>query len=303
MDEFAVELGNTGITSTRIGLGTAGFRDGVTQDEIVEVVRTAIDCGIKHIDTAALYQTEEKVGTALRELTPPNDIVVATKVCGYRDWERGINYWSFERDSILQSIELSLKRLQVSKLEIVHLHDVHPEHMPQVFKSGGALDTLVSLQEQGVIQQIGMATMHMGPLLAAADDPRIGVVQTYNVYDLLNGEAADQLFPTAKSKGKGIINTAPFAGFILTTGPVPEATYNYRPVPERIRERVVNMQARCAEKGVKLADAALSFCLENSLVDSTVLASSNPARVRGWIDALENPVPHETVQDILEAGK
>ncbi|MEM6629418.1 MAG: aldo/keto reductase [Bacteroidota bacterium] len=303
MDRIETILGNTGIKSTKLGFGTTGLRT-IEQELSTKLLHTAIvKYGIKHIDTAAMYQTEEKVGIALRELNLTDEVTLSTKVGGYRDWEREINFFSFERDTVLNSIELSLKRLQVSTLDIVHVHDARPEHMADVFGSGGALDTLVSLKEEGVIRAIGMATKFMPLQIASVFDHRVDIIQTYNVYNLLDRRAEIELYPTAMEKGKVIINTAPFAGFILATGPGPNASYIYEPVPEEIERRVINMQAKCDKLDVKLTDVAMSFCFDNPVVHSTVLSTHKPSHIKNWLDMMQNPVPRETVQAVLKAGE
>ena len=126
--------------------------------------------------------------------------------------------------------------------------------------------------------------------------------QSYNVFDLLNNEADINLYPLAQDRQKGIINTAPFAGFILATGLIPDATYNYRPVPELIRKKVGKMQAACTQLGVKLTEAALSFCLSNNKVHSTIIGTSTPDHIQQWVNSLHHPLPQETLQTIRDAA-
>jgi hypothetical protein len=91
--------------------------------QVLDILRTALDLGIRHIDVAPIYGTEEIVGRALHDLGIPKDLVLATKACSYLG-ELGILHREYPGATVYESVERSLKRLQVDCLDIVHLHDV-----------------------------------------------------------------------------------------------------------------------------------------------------------------------------------
>jgi D-threo-aldose 1-dehydrogenase len=297
-----VTLGHTGIVSTKLGLGTATWPLQISFDQTLEMLRTALDAGIRHIDCAPLYGTETIIGRALQEIDPPDDIVVVTKVGSYSDPELGIHYTGYRAGQVRRSVERSLRRFNRDFLHIVHIHDVRAEHLPQVFGPDGALEALIDLRRQGVIGAIGMGTMGMDCLQAAVDSGAIDAIQAYHTYTLLNRSAADELFPAAVRKGVSILNSAPYAGYILATGSTPDARYNYAPAPQSVIEATGRIEAVLRTKGVSLPTAALAFSLRNPDVDVTIPASGHPEHVGQWIAAMETPLTDADWDEILAAA-
>ena len=80
-----VTLGHTNIVSTKLGLGTASWPRRISLDETILMLQTAIDAGVRHIDTAPFYQTEHIIGEALQKMDLPDDIVLATKAGRYSE--------------------------------------------------------------------------------------------------------------------------------------------------------------------------------------------------------------------------
>jgi D-threo-aldose 1-dehydrogenase len=297
-----VTLGRTGIVSTKLGLGTAGWPRRVPFEQTVDMLQAAFDAGIRHIDTAPLYHTEEIIGQALREIDVPSDVVLATKAGSYNDIELGIHYNGYRARNIYRSVERSLKRLGVDHLPIVHIHDVRAEQMDQVFAEQGALTALLDLKDQGVIGAVGMGTLGLEPLQAAVDCGDVDVLQIFHTYTLLNQSAAERLFPSALEKGISILNSAPYAGYILATGAGPDARYNYAPASDDVIEAARRLEAVCAEKGLDLPTAALAFSLRNPDIDVTIPASGKTRRIPQWIAALDVALTDEDWSEILAAA-
>jgi D-threo-aldose 1-dehydrogenase len=274
-----VTLGRTGIVSTRLGLGCAVWPLAQAYEMVVEQFRTAFDLGIRHIDVAAKYGTEEVVGRALQDAGAPPDMVLATKVCSYVD-DIGICYREYSAETAKRSVERSLKLLRVDHLDIVHIHDCETRDLPRIMGPQGALRGLVALKEQGVIRSIGMGTYAPECLMAAVECGEIDHIQPFHTYTLLNQEAQEQLIPAARAKQLAVLNNAPYAGYILLTGPITGAMYNYAPANEAVIAATRRIEAVCARKGVTLAQAALGFSLSSSLVDVTVIGASSPMKLR-----------------------
>lgn len=297
-----VTLGRTGIVSTKLGLGTAGWPNQVSFEDTVAMLQAVLDAGIRHIDTAPLYGTEPVIGRALQALDLPPDIVLATKAGSYVDSELGIYYTGYRAQQIYRSVERSLKRLGTDFLHIVHIHDVRTQALEQVFAKGGALEALLDLKRQGVIGAVGMGTLGLDCLQAAVDSGGIDVIQIFHTYTLLNQSAAERVIPSARAKGVSILNSAPYAGYILATGARPDARYNYVPAGEDVIEATRRLEVACAAKGIDLATAALAFSLRNPDVDVTIPASGKPKRVGEWVAALDVTLSDEDWGEILAAA-
>jgi D-threo-aldose 1-dehydrogenase len=296
-----VLLGRTGIVSTRFGIGTAVWPLKQPYDTVVEVFKTAFAAGIRHVDTAPLYGSEPVVGRALADAGAPPDLVLSTKCCSYSE-ELGIVYREYSDRTAYRSVERSLKRLRVDHLSVVHIHDVDKENLPQIFGPNGALKALLDLKRQGVIRAIGMATVSLECQKAAIDSGEIDCVQIYHTNTLLNTEARDEVIPAARAKKLAIFNNAPYAGWILQTGPIAEAMYNYYPAAPEVIDAARRLQAVCAQKRVTLAEAAVAFSFQSPLVDVTVIGASTPERVRERVKVFGSTLTEADFADLLAAA-
>lgn len=297
-------LGRTGFVTTKLGLGTAMWPRRVSYEQVVEMLETTFAAGIRYVDMAPLYMSEEIVGRALQEVDVPKDVTLVTKAGSYSSMDEDFGAVSkdYRAETIYRSVERSLKRLGRDYIHIVHVHDVREAKLPEVFAKGGALEALQDLKSQGVIGAIGMGTLGLRCLQAAVDSDAFDVIQMFHVYTLLNQTACDKLMPAALSKGISILNSAPFSGFILATGAVPGAKYNYFPAPPEVMDAVERIEAVCAQKGVALPAAAVAYSLQNPDIDVTVIASGKPHRVQEWIDAFDAPLTTADFDEMIAAA-
>jgi D-threo-aldose 1-dehydrogenase len=296
-----VTLGRSGIVSTRLGLGCAVWPLAQPYETVVEVFRAAFELGVRHIDVAAKYNTEEIVGRALQDAGAPADRVLATKACSYVD-DIGVSYREYSDETAKRSVERSLKRLRVDCLDIVHIHDCEAYNLPRIFGERGALRGLVDLKRQGVIRSIGMGTFSLECLQAAVDSGEVDHIQGFFTYTLLNQEATQQLMPSLRARQLAFLNNAPYAGYILLTGAVPGAQYNYMPAGPEVMEATRRVEAVCARKGVSIGAAALAFSLLDPAVDVTVIGASTPAKLRERAAAFNAPLTPADFQEMLAAA-
>lgn len=295
-----VTLGRSGIVSSRMGLGCAYWPHHQPYDTVVEVFRTAFAAGIRHIDAAALYGTEEIVGRAIKDAQPPAGMVMVTKACSER--ENGHHIQDYTESRVMYSVERSLKRLQVDHLDVLHIHDCQPKDMPQVFAKDGALQAMLKLKSQGVIKSIGMATSSLTCLKAAIECGDIDHIQAFHSYTLLNQEAKKEVIPGAKARKLSLLNNAPYAGYILLTGSGLDARYNYRPAPPEVIAAVQRIEDVCARKGVSIGTAALAFSLLDSQVDATVIGASTPEKLLERVAVFNAPLTRQDLDEMMAAA-
>lgn len=296
-----VELGNTDLRATRLGLGFGVWPLLLSEEKVREMVQTALDLGIRYFDTAPLYHTESILGRALRDLNVPDDLVIATKACSYRD-DLGIDYQEYSGDTIRSSVERSLDRLGLDQLDILHIHDVMPENLTQIFSNDGALNALQDLKKQGAVRSIGMATYHIECLLAAIDSGQFDCIQFFHSYTLLNQEAADLLIPRAQAAGLSTMNVAPQAGYILASGASDGAMYNYRPASSEVVASVRRMEQVCIDKNVVLADVAIAYSLANPAIDVTVIGADTSELLHRSVRCCELDLTNQDFLDFLTAA-
>jgi len=291
-----VTLGRSDIVSSRLGLGCAGWPHQAPYEQVVDVFRTAFRIGVRHIDTAAKYGTEDVVGRAIQDAGAPPGLVLATKAGIDRDAKR------FTADHVLRSVENSLRLLRVDRLDILHLHDCRTEHLDQVFGTGGALSALLKLKSEGVIRSIGVATSSLATLNAAIDSGDVDHIQCFHTYTLLNQDARDGLFPRARAANLSILNNGPYAGYILITGSGPGALYHYHAAPPEVIAAVQRIESVCERKGVALGTAALAFSLSCPQVDVTVIGASAPHKLLERAAAFNAPLSAADFDEMLAAA-
>jgi D-threo-aldose 1-dehydrogenase len=116
------------------------------------------------------------------------------------------------------------------------------------------------------------------------------VLLSHNRYTLLDRSAAS-LFATARERGVGVVNAAPFGGGMLAKGPDVQGKYGYGERDERIADAARAMAEACARHNVPLPAAALQFSLRAPFIDATVVGVSSPERVGQTLEyaALEIP--------------
>jgi D-threo-aldose 1-dehydrogenase len=289
-------LGSTGLSVTALCIGTsplASMADlygyAVGEERAVATVQAVFDSPVRFLDTSNGYgedgSAERRIGTAIRRAggLPPG-LVLATKVDP--DPVTG----DFSGDRVRASLEESLERLGLDRVDLLHLHD--PERIPfeEGVAKGGPVDTLIALRDEGLAGSLGVAGGPVGLLQSYLDTGAFDVVLTHNRYTLLD-RSAETLFRRAHDAGLGVLNAAPYGGGMLARGPAVQPKYAYGERDDRIAAAARAMQAACDEARVPLAAAALQFSTRAGFVDSTVVGVSAPERVAETIALAEIAVP------------
>jgi D-threo-aldose 1-dehydrogenase len=300
----------TGLRFTELDFGSGpigNFGGAVPEEQAQATVDAAWDGGVRVFDTAPHYG----VGLAERRLRqalarrPRDDYVLTTKIgrllvpdpdgAGRRDdegfevpaaWRRE---WDFSRDGVRRSLEESLQRLGLDRVDVVLVHD--PDEHEDVARRE-AIPALIELREQGVIRAVG-AGMNQAEMLARfVRDTDVDVVLVAGRWTLLDRRAGEELLPLALERGVGVIAAAPFnSGVLATPAPAQGASFDYAPAPSDVLERVRRLGAVAAEAGVPLAAAALQFPLRHPAVLTVAAGFRSPAEVRQAVSALAVPLP------------
>jgi D-threo-aldose 1-dehydrogenase len=203
------------------------------------------------------------------------------------------------RDGILRGIEESLARLQVDRIDILLIHD--PDEVYQQ-----ALDVvypvLADLRSQGIIRAVGAGMNQWEMELQFARDADFDCFLLAGRYTLLEQHAVDEFLPFCVEHNISVILGGVLNSGILATGAVPEATYNYRPAPPAIQERVRRIEAVCTRHDVPLRIAALQFPLAHPAVASLVVGARSPSEVEANAEALAFPIPDELWAELRHEG-
>ncbi|MBZ0291938.1 MAG: aldo/keto reductase [Anaerolineae bacterium] len=289
------QVGTTALKVTEFGLGTAhiGYQ---TVENAVNVVHTALDNGVKFLDTAPLYKTEKYLGVALEGI-PRESYVVATKIGRLPDGKGGFTF-NYSRDEVLQSLENSLKTLKLDYVDILHIHDAD-NHFQIALDE--AFPTLAELRSQGVIKAVG-AGMNQWQMLADfarnADFDCFLMAGRYTLIEQTSLEAL-KLF---QEKQMSIFAGGVFNSGILATGATQNAKYQYGTAPEDIKEKVKKIEAIATRYGVPLNAAAIQFVRAHPAVTSLVLGAETPEQVLENVEAWGVEIPAAFWQDIRAQG-
>jgi D-threo-aldose 1-dehydrogenase len=297
-------LGRTGIEVSKLAVGTWGFGNTsapearIGDDEnLVAVLRAAFAAGLNFFDSAEFYANEERLGRLLKQVDVPADLVIATKF-GHGK--------GFSADQFKASAEQSLRDLQLEKIELMMVHDPRDEDdMNVVLGKGGALEALRSLQDQGLVGSVGVATGTLPPLELAVECGEFDVIQFPRLYTLLNRAAETSgLLDAAREKNMGTLAAAPFAGNVLATGVrgVEKPLYSYWPALAEVVDAVERMQARADALGVTIAQAALQYVVTQPKIDAAVVGITKPAELQQNVEALGAAISRDDLESIAEAG-
>lgn len=290
MDGCRVRLGSSDVAVTRLGFGGApiGNLFAPVEDTAARAaVNTAWERGVRFFDTAPLYGhglSEVRVGAALRA-RPRAEFAIATKVGrllvpddrpppdGYVATPPFRPEFDFSRDATLRSLEASLERLGLDRVDVLHVHDPD-DHAEAALR--GAFPALALLREQGAVRAIGCGMNQSALLARFVREVDLDCVLIAGRYTLLEQPALAELLPLCQERGVSVIAAGVFNSGLLAD-PSPGATYDYAPAPAHLVERAERLAAICARHGVALKAAALRFPLAHPAV-ACVLTGARSAR-------------------------
>jgi D-threo-aldose 1-dehydrogenase len=266
------------------------FEYSVSEERASETLRAVLESPLNFLDTAASYgdgESERRIGRLLAQIGGlPEGYVLATKA------DRDLRSGDFSGEQMRRSVERSLELLRLDRLQLVYLHDPEHETYEHMMASGGPVEVLIGLKEEGIIEHVGVAGGPVDLMIRFVETGLFEAVITHNRYTLVN-RTAGPLLDVAAVRGVAALNAAPYGSGILVKGPDAYARYEYREAPQEIVEQVRAMERACGEFGVPLAAAALQFSLRDPRVVSTIVGMSRPERVEQTLELAARHVPDE----------
>ena len=316
----------SGLAFTEIGLGTAPLGNlfrAVADAEARAIMDAAWEGGLRHFDTAPLYGfglAETRLNPFLRG-KPRDAYVLASKVgrllrVAPSDRRDGIGKWfevpsrqevyDFSYDGVMRSIEFSLERLGVDRIDILHAHDLDlrnqgsREVLDRRLRefAGGGHRALYDLRSQGVIRAIGLGVNEWEPAQWLAERADLDVILLAGRYTLLEQEAARSFLPLCEARGIGVIIGGPYNSGLLAG----QDHYDYDRVPPVLAQRTHALRAVCEGHGVRLVDAAFRFPLRHPAVVSVIPGSQSPAEMEDNLRASRAEIPEALWSDLAAQG-
>ncbi|MGB4704572.1 MAG: aldo/keto reductase [Candidatus Saccharicenans sp.] len=193
-------------TIGRTGLRVPIVSMGVMNADNPELVRRAYELGIRHFDTAYVYQrgrNEEMVGQVLvKELKARDRVVIATKIL-LRPQQRNLPLNEM-KEIHRRMLEESLRRLQTDYVDILYSHDVSD---PDWVKNPALIESLLALKEQKKVRFIGFSThQNMNEVIRAAMEVKVyDVILTTLNYSLYDYAEYLETLKQAAAQGIGLV--------------------------------------------------------------------------------------------------
>ncbi len=303
-------LGRTGLTVSRLCLGTMNFGPVANEEDSFRIMDEALDMGINFFDTANVYGwkkgegiTEKIIGRWLAQGGGRREkIVLATKVFGEMgDWpnQRGLSAYH-----IRQAVEESLQRLQTDHIDLYQMH--HVEIGTPFQEIWQAMEVLV---QQGKVVYVGssnFAGWHIATAQAAAKQRSfMGLVSEQSLYNLNARTIELEVIPACRHYGLGLIPWSPLGGGLL--GGALEKSSQGRRANERTqkeieehRQQLEQYEALCRDLGEKPAEVALAWLLHNPVVTAPIIGPRTMQQLKDSAHALEIHFSDETLQRLDE---
>lgn len=296
-------LGETGILVSELGFGASGIGgmfEKTDESEAIRTIHQAFDRGINYFDTSPAYgrdnsdfgpvTSEVILGKGLKTIDR-SKIVLSSKAGKTASLPPEFN---FKYDSIISSVESSLKRLQTDYIDIVFLHDIEYDrgsHLNVAMNEG--LKALRQLKKDGKIRFFGISCYSIEVLNDVIENYDMDVILAHNHYTLINDQLLE-LIPKIKSKGVGLISASPFASGLLTHKGPPD----WYPVTKKELYYVKQAVEFCNANTIPFEKMALQFSLGNPEIPTTLFSCTNQKILNQNIDWIEEPVDSMMIAEI-----
>jgi 1-deoxyxylulose-5-phosphate synthase len=309
-------LGRTGLTVSRLCLGTMTFGLQCDEETSVAILDRAAEGGINFLDVADVYpigggfsqgttgRTEEILGRWLKGRR--QDWIVATKCVGAvgpNPWDRGAS-----RKHILDAVEGSLRRLQTDYIDLYQMHGY--DQATPIDETLAALDHLVN---SGKVRYVGCSNYLAYQLARAVGRSearnwvRMDSVQPR--YNLLFRQIERELLPLCAEEGIGVIPYNPIAAGLLTgkhrRETVTEGTrftlgtaasnYQNRYWHDREFDTVEALRPLAADAGITLTSLAVGWVLANPAITAPIVGASRAEQLDDSLAAAEKPLDADLV--------
>lgn len=315
------ELGKTGILVSELCLGTMTFGGKgywqavgqVPQDEVNQIVKTSLDSGINFIDTANAYSeglSETMLGEALKTLgVNRQEVVIATKV--RLRMGPGANQVGLSRGHILDSVNDSLQRLNLSHIDLLYIHGVDPVTPPEETMRG-----LEDVVRWGKVRYLGISN-HPAWMVVKANSyaEKMGwtkFVVSQNYYSVACRDIEREIVPMALSEGIGIMPWSPLAGGFLSgkftrnqeiAGNSRRDSFDFPPVNKPKAYDIIDVMAEIGQRhGVSVATVALNWVIKQPAVTSTIIGAKTLEQLNDNISAVNLQLTAEDMQQINEVS-
>jgi len=206
----------------------------------------------------------------------------------------------YSRDGVLRSIEDSLTRLGLDRIDIVLVHDPD-DHEREALD--GAFPALSELRDQGVITSFGAGMNQSAMLARFVRETDADVMMVAGRWTLLDQGASDDLLPLADRRGVSVLAAAVFnSGILATDDPGDDATFDYGPARGAVIARAREIAEVARSHGRTLPELAAQYPLTHPAVAAVVMGGADAGQVGRNAGLLERSVPDDVWSELAELG-
>ena len=310
-------LGNTGVIVSELCLGAMtfggrGFWKAIgeqSQDEVNELIKTSFEYGINFIDTANVYSeglSEKMLGKGIKELgINRQDLVIASKVRGRMG--PGANQVGLSRLHIMDSVDDSLKRLDMDHIDLLYVHGV--DELTPLEETMRGLEDVV---RSGKVRYLGVSN-HPAWKIAKAN----GIAQqmgwsrfmaTQSYYSIAGRDIEREIVPLALSENIGIMPWSPLAGGFLSgkytrqnekAGDSRRDEFDFPPVNKEKAYDIIDVMIKIGQTHeVSAARIALAWMLKKPGVTSIIIGAKRKDQLLDNIAATELDLSESEMQEL-----
>jgi aryl-alcohol dehydrogenase-like predicted oxidoreductase len=286
------KLGKSNLEISAIGLGCMRLSPGHgtvagTRQEMIALIRSAVERGITFFDTAEVYGpfvNEELVGEALAPMR--DQVVIATKFGFQIDSEKDPHPFGLNSrpEYIKERVEGSLKRLKVETIDLLYQHRVDP-NVP-IEEVAGAVKDLI---QEGKVKYFGLSEAGAQTIRRAHAVQPVAALQSE--YSLWWKRPEEEIIPTLEELGTGLVPFSPLGkGFL--TGTITETTHFDQ---EDNRGSFPRFSAEALKANRALVDVIAAFAAKKNATSAQIALAWLLAQ-KPWIV----PIPGTTKMERLE---
>lgn len=273
-----------------------GVFHSIKEQEAIEAVFMAIECGMNFIDVSPYYghyKAETVLGKALKQI-PRDKYYLSTKVGRYG--KDGVNTWDYSAKRAVESVYESMERLNVEHIDLINVHDIEFADLEQVAKE--TVPALVELREKGLVSYVGITDLQLENLKWVVENVEEGSIDSILnfCHNCLNDDKLTDFLDFFEERGIGVINASPLSMGLLSQRGIPD----WHPAPKPLVEACCKAAAFCTEQGYPIEKLAIQYSIQNPRIASTLFSSANPQNVKRNVEWAMEPIDMQLVEKVRE---
>ena len=309
-------IGKTNTQVTRFGLGGANLKNtGVSPNISEKTIQKALSLNVGYFDTAPLYgdkQSEKNLGKVLPHA---NRTQFALSTKAGRTYSPGIMSpetakMDLSYDGILRSVDSSLKRLSLDKIDILFIHDpdLHPEGRNSGFKQviEESFQAAQKLKNDGLINAIGVGMNEWEMPYKFIQEFDLDCVLQAGRYTLMNQAALHPFLDECEKRDVSVITGSTLNGGFIFSNMDNNTMMNYQPGIDRndltIPIKGKKIKNICNSYNVPMITVALQFPFRHPAVASVLTGTSTPEELQENISLFDINIPKDLWAELESEG-